>query len=89
MSADPREALEDLDQEDECVYISGRTDAYIWRDPDDDEVYHILEQTRSGSWLPHPRPISIDDGAAIMDGANEYDIEPQRKIPDGAHQNDT
>lgn len=90
----PHEVLADLDDsnDDECLYLDRLDPAYIWAAKEDDR-YILLEQSRSGSWLPRGRPIDADEAAyqielAIESDTDAYEIRPQTSLPPGRHRRD-
>lgn len=92
----PSEILEDLDDDndDECVYLDRTEPAYIWAHPEDDDRYILLEQSRSGSWLPRGRPIDADEaeyqiGRALESDTDTVEVRPQTTLPPGRHRRDT
>lgn len=93
MSADPHEVFEDLDEEDECIYLDRPNDpAYIWRGESEGQ-YVLLEQSSSGSWLPRGRPIDESVAESYLGDAQEsdvatFDVRPQTELPPGRHRKD-
>lgn len=102
MTADPHEILADLTTaptdsdsqptDHECVFLDRADPAYIWADEDDDR-YILLEQTRSGTWLPRGRPITADTAAYEIEQTLETDtaaleVRPQTALPPGRHRRD-
>lgn len=95
--ADPSEVLEDLDADTddesngnvECVYLDRDSPAYIWP-AEEDGRYILLEESRSGTWLPYGRPISAADAEYLLEEVIEsdydtYEIRPQTALPPGRH----
>lgn len=93
MTADPHEVLEDLDDsdDDECLYFDRVEPAYLWAGEDD--RYILLEQSRSGTWLPRGRPIGEDEAEyqiqqTIDSDTATYEVRPQTSLPPGRHRRD-
>ena len=88
----PQEILDGLDDknDDECLYIdaAGTDDCYIWRDPDDEDSYTVLQRSTSGSWFPHGKPVTTQWLKDYLDSIGDdttVEVHDQTNLPPGRH----